>query len=62
MAGVVREDTTKEGRRIWKLVEKVAATAPKDAALQSDQVEIDEIDRKASSKRSEASARPRRAR
>lgn len=62
MAGVVREDTTKEGRRIWKLVEKVAATAPKDAALQSDHLEIDEIDRKDSSKRSEGSARPRRAR
>lgn len=50
MVDLVREDSTKEGRRIWKLVEKVAAGAPKDAALQSDQLEIGEFARTRSAK------------
>ncbi len=48
MSGAIREDSTRDGRRIWKLVEKVAAAAPKAAALQSDHLEIGESDRKAS--------------
>jgi hypothetical protein len=45
MGDLVREDSTREGRKIWKLVEEVAAAAPKDAALQSDHLKIDELAR-----------------
>jgi len=61
MGGIVREDSTKEGRRIWKLIEKVAAAAPKDAALQSDHLEIAGAARIPSSKEAKRSARRRRA-
>jgi hypothetical protein len=62
MRGAIREDSTRDGRRIWKLVEKVAAAAPKAAALQSDHLEIGESESKASKKNVQKSAKRRRAR
>ena len=62
MGGLVREDSTVEGRRIWKLVKKVAAAAPKDAALQSDNLGIGAFAGNASAKEIARSGRRRRGR